>query len=215
LQLSIPALAAIAVEVAGGEGILIGPDNGLLGPAVALAGGAERSVHLCKPEFHLQAPGATFAGRDVFAPVAAHLCNGVPLEEVGELLDGDSLLPGIVPISRPEGNELATEVLWVDRYGNAQLNVSSEDIDSFGDRVRLRTGDTVRTAVRSPSYGAIKAGEVGLVTDSYGLIAVSLDRSSASQELGLRTGDLVYLGAPGEESRESGGAVSTPVQLRR
>jgi S-adenosylmethionine hydrolase len=71
---------AIAVEVAGGEGVLLGPDNGLLAPAVAMAGGAGRTVILSNPDYQLEAPGATFAGRDVFAPAAAHLCNGVDLD---------------------------------------------------------------------------------------------------------------------------------------
>ncbi len=65
--------AAVAIEVAKGEGVLIGPDNGLLAPAVALTGGAERAVALTNPAFQLPAPGPTFAGRDVFAPAAAHL----------------------------------------------------------------------------------------------------------------------------------------------
>ena len=76
---------AVAVEVAGGAGVLVGPDNGLLAPAVAIVGGAERAVELTNAEYHLAAPGATFAGRDVFAPVAAHLCNGVDLAELGPL----------------------------------------------------------------------------------------------------------------------------------
>ena len=53
--------------------MLIGPDNGLLAPAVAIVGGADRAVELTNVDHHLAAPGATFAGRDVFAPVAAHL----------------------------------------------------------------------------------------------------------------------------------------------
>jgi S-adenosylmethionine hydrolase len=202
---------AIAVEVAGGEGILLGPDNGLLAPAVAMAGGAGRAVELNKPEFHLEAPGATFAGRDVFAPVAAHLCNGVALEDVGELVDAETLLPGIVPLSRPEGDEIVTEVLWVDRYGNAQLNVSGDDIAAMGERVRLRFGDTVRTGVRAASFGAVGPGQVGIVTDSYGLMSVALDRSSAAMELGLRAGDLVHL----REAGDAEAGTVTPVQLRR
>ena len=77
----------MAIEVADGEGVLVGPDNGLLAPAVALAGGAGRAVELTNPDFHLPAVGATFAGRDVFAPVAAHLCNGVDLAELGDPID--------------------------------------------------------------------------------------------------------------------------------
>ena len=137
---------AIAVEVAGGEGVLVGPDNGLLAPAAAMAGGAERAVSLTDTTYHLAAPGATFAGRDVFAPVAAHLCNGVDLAELGEPVDPVTLLPQVVPVSREEGGELVGEVLWVDRFGNAQLNVGPEDVDGWGDQIQLRFGDTVRTA---------------------------------------------------------------------
>ena len=97
---SIPASARPAgrspIEVAGGAGVLVGPDNGLLAPAVAIVGGAERAVELTNADYHLAAPGATFAGRDVFAPVAAHLCNGVDLAELGPLVDADLLMPGMV-----------------------------------------------------------------------------------------------------------------------
>src|SRR4051812_29019158 len=88
---------AVAIEVAGGEGILVGPDNGLLAPAVAIAGGAERAVELDYPEFWLEAPGATFAGRDVFAPAVAHLCNGLDLADLGTPVDPIVLMPGLVP----------------------------------------------------------------------------------------------------------------------
>ncbi len=91
---------AIAVEVAGGAGVLVGPDNGLLAPAVAIIGGAERAVELTNADYHLAAPGATFAGRDIFAPVAAHLCNGVDLAELGPLVDADLLMPGMVAAAR-------------------------------------------------------------------------------------------------------------------
>src|SRR4051812_36792476 len=89
---------AIAVEVGGGQSYLVGPDNGLLAPAVALCGGADRAVVLDDPEYHLPTLGPTFAGRDVFAPVAANLCNGVPFEAVGTLVDPITLLPGVQPI---------------------------------------------------------------------------------------------------------------------
>ena len=76
----------IAIEVGDGQSILVGPDNGLLAPAVAMVGGADRAVALDNPEYQLPAPGPTFAGRDVFAPAAAHLCNGVDREEDGGIV---------------------------------------------------------------------------------------------------------------------------------
>ena len=202
---------AIAVEVAGGEGVLVGPDNGLLAPAAAMAGGAERAVSLTDTTYHLAAPGATFAGRDVFAPVAAHLCNGVDLAELGEAVDPVTLLPQVVPVSREEGGELVGEVLWVDRFGNAQLNIGPEDVDGWGDQIQLRFGDTVRTAALVGSYGQIGGG-IGLVVDSYGLLAVCLDRRSAADELHLGAGDEVRLARLDEPDR---GGVATPVSFRR
>ena len=97
---------AVAIEVGGGEGVLIGPDNGLLAPAVAMAGGAERAVVLTNRDYQLEPPGATFAGRDVFGPAAAHLCNGVDVAELGDLVDAGTLLPGIVPLARAVGDRL-------------------------------------------------------------------------------------------------------------
>jgi S-adenosylmethionine hydrolase len=199
---------AVAIEVAGGEGVFVGPDNGLLASAVAMTGGAERAVVLTNVEFHLPAPGPTFAGRDVFAPVAAHLAAGVPLEALGDEVDVNLLLPGVLPLNKREGDTLSCEVLWVDRYGNAQLNVEPEDIADFGDRVLVRAGDAVRSATRAATYGAIPQGQLGLVVDSYGLVSICLDRSSAAAELGLHASIEVVL-----ESGESG--VVTEVTIGR
>lgn len=189
-----------AVAVAAGEhdeAVLVGPDNGLLAGAVAMVGGATRAVELTNDKFHLPSPGPTFAGRDVFAPVAAHLCNGVDLDELGESIDPITLRPGILPLTRTEDGRLLAEILWIDRFGNAQLNVDPDDIEAFGERVSLRwRGDQVRTARRARTYGDLKAGEVGLVVDSYGLVSVVLDRRSAAEELKLRPGDAVSLAAP-------------------
>lgn len=188
---------AVAVEVgAEGEAVFVGPDNGLLAAAVAMTGGATRAVELTEPKYHLPAPAPTFAGRDVFAPVAAHLCNGVDLAEFGPPVDPITLRPGLLPLCRQEEDRLLCEVLWVDRFGNAQLNADPGDIAGMGERISLRWGiDQVRTGRRAGTYGDLEAGEVGLVVDSYGLVSVALDRRSAAEELRLRPGDAVTLEA--------------------
>ena len=197
---------AVAIEVAAGDGVLVGPDNGLLAPAVAMAGGAERVVELTAPEYQLEAPGATFAGRDVFAPAAAHLCNGVDLFELGPPIDPDLLLPGTIPLPRDLGDELICEVLWVDHFGNAQLNVGPDDLPAgWGSLIQIRiaspvdsAGSTVRAAVRAAGFAELGAGAVGLVLDSYGMLAIAMDQRSAAEELQVAPGDQVVLTDLGE-----------------
>lgn len=210
---------AVAVEVGDGAAVLVGPDNGLLAPAVALVGGASRAVELTSPVHRLEAPGPTFDGRDVFAPAAAHLCLGVPLEDLGPEIDPAGLRPGLVPLPQPEDGGLGAEVLWVDRYGNVQLNVGPDEVDALvpgaTEVVGVRVEDTTRTAHRVRAYGDLAPGRLGLATDSYGLLAVVLDRRSAAAELGLSAGDAVTLVPVDEDGAGSPVGASQPVELRR
>ena len=214
---------AVAIEVGGGQSYLVGPDNGLLAAAVGLVGGATDAVELTNPEYQLAAPGATFAGRDIFGPAAAHLCNGVPLRDLGEPVDPHALTPGVIPLSRDEEGTIVGQVFWVDRYGNCQLNIDPEQVAGWSDRVQLRWTQPrpgVRTARRARAFDDLASGEVGLVTDSYGLLTVALARGSAAETLGLTTGDevvLVPLDGDEPEGPDAQGAegVTTAVTLGR
>ncbi len=203
----------VAVEVAGGDGVFLGPDNGLLATGVALAGGADRAVVLDRDEHHLASPGATFAARDILAPVAAALALGTALEAIGSLVDPSSLLPSVVPIPRDENGTLACEVLWVDRFGNCQINVSNDDVEmAFGSgtrRVRVSFLDELRNLEIVSSYGEIGAGGLGLVVDASGLLSLAIDRGSAAQHLGIGEGEAVRL-SPSDDP----GGVTVPVTLR-
>jgi S-adenosylmethionine hydrolase len=200
----------VAIEVRDGAAVLVGPDNGLLAPAVQMVGGATRAVWLNDPEHHLDAPGPLFDGRDVFAPVAARLCQGVPLAELGEEIDTASLLPGVFPLSELDGDRLEAEVLWVDRYGNAQLNVAPDELDALGDVFEVRLGDRTRAARRATSFSEVGTGALGLVVDSYGMVALVTDRGAAAQELGVGAGDRISL-TPLEDPPTAG--VTTAVTL--
>jgi S-adenosylmethionine hydrolase len=202
---------AVAIEVGDGASVLVGPDNGLFAPAVAMVGGATAAYELTNPEYHLPAPGATFAGRDVFAPVAAYLCAGVALDELGTAIDPHTLTPGIFPLSRYENDALVCETLWIDRYGNVQLNIAADDVEPFGERVRIVVAGRPRIAVRAASYADVRVGEVGLVVDSYGLLSLCVDRGSAALELGVHAGAQVIIEqlASGDEPR-----AGVPIQLQ-
>lgn len=184
---------AVAIEVAGGEGVFVGPDNGLLAAAVALTGGAERCVELTNPKFHLEASGNTFAGRDIFGSVAAHLCTGVDIDELGEPVSAHALTPGMLPIAREEDGTLVGEVLWVDRYGNVQLNIDADEMAPYGDPVRIAFQDQKRLVRRAAAYAAVGPGDIGIVIDAYGLVSLAADRSSAAEALHLRPGDTVVV----------------------
>lgn len=189
---------AIAVEVGGGQSVLVGPDNGLLAPTVSLCGGAGRVVELTSVEHRLpSAGGPTFAARDVLVPAAAHLCNGVDLTELGPAVDPFSLLPGVVPLTRLEDEVLKAEVLWVDRFGNVQLNLGPEELAALdlraGDRLGVEIGSERRTARWVTTYAEAGTMELVVVVDSYGLVSLAFDRSPAAEALGLRAGSAVTL----------------------
>ncbi len=217
----------VAVEVGGGASVLVGPDNGLLAPAVALVGGASRAVELAAAEYRLDSGaevGATFDGRDVFAPAAAHLCCGVPLDALGPAIDPAGLTPGMLPVSRRDGDDLVAEVLWVDRFGNCQLNVDPAEVDELvaasgslqaaaGGSLQVAVGEDLRTAERVRAYADVPAGRIGLVTDSSGLVSLALPRRSAADELGLHEGAEVRLGAAAADDRPTSSPVVTPVGL--
>lgn len=204
----------VAVEVGDGMSVLVGPDNGLLAPAVAMVGGATRAVELSNADLHLPAAGATLAGRDVLAPVAAQLCQGIDLAELGERVDPALLQPGVLPLSRQEDGHVVAQVLWVDRFGALQLNADPEELAGFGDRVRLRWAETTRTARRDATPAELGPGEVSLVTDAYGLTALVMDGQSAAAALGLAEGDELTIETleDGEDPTPSAG-VTTPVTL--
>ena len=202
----------VAVEVGGGQSVLVGPDNGLLAPAVAMVGGAGRAVSLTDPAWHLPSPGTTFDGRDVFAPVAAHLATGVDLAEMGEEVDPNGLFPAVVSAAALEADGLHAEVWWVDRFGNAQLNAGPEDLAELAagaaDRFRVRIGERVLPARLVTAYDAVEPGGLGLLVDSAGLVSLVMARTSAAADLGLGPSDPVVV-----EVADGPAGTSTPVTL--
>ena len=191
----------VALEVAGAGTILVGPDNGLLMPAAGALGGVTQAVVLAPFPAPVAGLGATFDGRDLFAPVAARLASGEwSLADAGQTVDPAGLAGGALRLASagPDG-ELECEVLWVDRFGNAQLNTRGAGVDA---RVTVRAGTRSYEARRAGAFGELTQGELGLVTDSYGLLALAFNCSPAAEELGLAEGDTVVLrSALGGEGR--------------
>jgi S-adenosylmethionine hydrolase len=161
-----------------------------------MVGGADRAVRLENPEYHLATVAARSESRDVLAPVAAHLCNGVPLEEFGPEVDPAGLLPSTFPLTRTEDGQMFGEVLWVDHFGNVQLNLDPDEIGEFGDRFELLVGTEGRrvgTVGRVNRATDVGTGAIGMMLDSYGMLSLVANRFPASEQLGVAAGDAISL----------------------
>src|SRR5215467_9144509 len=108
-----------------GDGILVGPDNGLLSWAIAALGGAQRACQLTNGEWWLHPVSPTFHGRDIFTPVAARLAAGGNFAEAGTEIDVEELVALPAPTSRVRDGEAEGEVMSVDRFGNVQLSIAA------------------------------------------------------------------------------------------
>lgn len=198
---------AVAVEVGDGASILVGPDNGILAPTVALVGGATAAVDITDSPLRLDPPGPTFDGRDLFGPVAAHLAAGAALDAVGSPIDPAALLPAVLPVSAREGEAIVAEVLWIDRFGNMQLNLDPDELEAPG--YSMLIGEQRRPVRRIDHFDQLGSGEIGLMTDSNGMVAVVVHRGSAATELRTSEGAELRL-LPGGAA-----GVDTPVTLGR
>jgi S-adenosyl-L-methionine hydrolase (adenosine-forming) len=189
-----------AVALRTGDGrLLVGPDNGLLSLAWERCGGVEAAVDVTRSPHRLEPVSATFHGRDVFAPVAAHLAGGAELADAGDPLDPDELERLELPQPRREGDALVAHALLVDRFGNAGLNVRHEELaDSgltLGGYVELEVGGELFLATYARTFADVPAGELLVYEDAYRTLAVAINRGDAAATLGLRPDAEVLLRA--------------------
>ena len=166
--------------------IFVGPDNGLLLPAADRAGIAEVR-EIANPEYALETISRTFHGRDLFAPAAAHLANGVSLEELGPPLDPDALVRLDLPQPRFSGDRIEATMLYVDSFGNFALNLTREDVEKAGvvpgTRVELELAGEGYYAVMARTFADARPGDVILYEDSYQNMSVAINRGSAAAML--------------------------------
>jgi S-adenosylmethionine hydrolase len=194
---------ALAAE-AGGH-TFVGPDNGLLVPALEEAGVVEiREIATRETEHRRR--GTTFDGRDVFAPVAARLAGGLPLAHLGPEVHDPVALASFAPRA-VGGNAWEAEVVRVDRFGNVVTAADEAFLRrTFGEEwrgVAVRVGGSVLGPIRL-AYAEVGAGEPLLTIGGAGTLEVCLNRASAGKRLGLRTGDFVRIEPPSEGAGSGG-----------
>lgn len=182
---------AIAARTA--VGFFVGPDNGLLSPAVAMAGGATEIVSIENPEMVIPSVASTFDGRDRFAPAAALLATGeADLADLGPPVDPATVTPLLLPLPENDSGTMRGLAWWTDRFGNAQTNISPEDLHEVG----LSPGDTVRLTLGASRYdlawvdafGDVEDGEAMVLVDASGLVAIAVRNGHAAEELNVADG---------------------------
>ena len=188
---------AVALQTAGDE-IFVGPDNGLLIGAAERSGGIKRAFEIKESSFMLHPVSRTFQGRDVFAPVTAHIANGLDPSELGPSLEPANLQRLEIPLAWPHDDHLHAEVLQVDRFGNLQLNLSSRQLGDVGlengRRLEVRLeGHRIQVPVGA-TFADVKQGEFILVEDSYNYLSLAINKGDARAQLRAHAGSTVIIG---------------------
>jgi S-adenosylmethionine hydrolase len=194
-------LAVVDPEVGGerralvleGDGrVFVGPDNGLLLVAAEKLGGVQAAVEITSREFLLEPVSRTFHGRDVFSPVAAHLALGVPIDEFGPRVEPSSLRRLDVPKPAVGTSRLRVTVLYVDRYGNVQVNATTEELEAVGmlpgSQVEIDVGFESYFAFVAATFADVRPGDILVYEDSYRNVALAINGGNAAEMLSARPG---------------------------
>ena len=175
----------IAIQSHRGDAF-VGPDNGLLRPAVERLGGVDFAVELTQPEYWRPNTSTTFHGRDIFGAVAAHLANGVPLGDLGKAITD---LVDTAKWSPPSGRNGA--VIHVDSYGNLVTNFRAADLPA-----RFAINLNGYRARQASFYAGADEGELIALVGSAGLLEISARDGNAALVTGAARGTAVTLVAP-------------------
>ncbi|MDQ3963546.1 MAG: SAM-dependent chlorinase/fluorinase [Actinomycetota bacterium] len=188
---------AVVIETAWGE-IFVGPDNGLLLPAAEITGGITRVFELTDLRFMLTPVSRTFQGRDVFAPAAAHIANGVDPAEFGPEVASTQLVRLEIPSAWVHDDHLHAEVLQVDRFGNLQLNLGTDLLDELGlvnnGHLEVRLEGHRLHVPYGTTFADVAAGEFVLVEDSYRQLSLAINKGDAAARLRARAGSTAIVG---------------------
>jgi S-adenosylmethionine hydrolase len=183
---------AVAVRCDDGR-LLVGPDNGVLSLAWQRAGGVVEAVDISRSPHRLEPVSATFHGRDLFAPVAAHLAAGADLAEAGEPLDPGELASLELPSPRVEDGAVLAHALVVDGFGNVALDLRHEHLLELGlvigSRVSVRAAHIERQATFVQTFADVPAGELLIYEDAWGYVALAVNRGDAAAELSIAADD--------------------------
>lgn len=186
----------LALRAADGT-LMVGPDNGLLSLAARELGGVETAVELTCSIYSLPEVCKTFEGRDLFAPAAAHLAGGVPLEKLGAAVPVGGLETFQLPQPIFEEKAVLATVIYTDRFGNVQLNLSLDELKqtgaAVGDTLEVRCGDEKWKVPFVQSFADVDPENLLVYEDSYRKISFSVNQGNAARVFQITPGNQMIL----------------------
>ncbi len=187
-----------ALVVRTGDGrLLVGPDNGLLIPAAERMGGIEAAYEITNRSYALDPVSATFHGRDVFSPAAAHLSLGLDPAELGGAVSPEELVRLEIPQPEIGERRIRATCLYVDRFGNIQLNLDAGQVEPLGivpgRQIEVELAMDRFYALAARSFAEARPGEIVLYEDAYRNITLAISRGNAAETFGVRAGSEVRL----------------------
>jgi S-adenosylmethionine hydrolase len=170
------------IAVASKSHFFVGPDNGLFWPTIEADSGSE-VIHLTEKRYWMDTVSSTFHGRDIFAPVAAHLSEGIDLFLMGEKIDDPITLA--YPLVRRERDRLVGEVIRVDYFGNPITNIAAEDLPEFlpSEGLSVSIEGFVLKEIHT-SYNQVPEGKPLALIGSSNVLEIAVNRGSARADLG-------------------------------
>ena len=179
------------------DSMFVGPDNGLLSRAWEQRGGVKTVVEIANNDLWLENIHATFRGRDIFAPVAAHLAVGRALDDVGPAVKAADLITLPTRAATVDDDHVHAEIRAIDHFGNVSLNLARADLEAagivLGDTVELRCNGRSLNVPFTHSFGEVPVGRLSLCEDSFRAIQLAVNTGRANQELRVTRGDPIVI----------------------
>lgn len=178
----------VAVRI--GEQYFVGPDNGLF--SLVAGNRSYDAVELDEEEYWRENISHTFHGRDIFAPVAAHLANGVPLDKLGSPVGELETYRWAQPVADKDG--LQGWIIHIDRFGNLVTNLSEQLInETVGDQdIKIYAGNTILRQIVG-TFGDVEEGEPAAYIGSAGMLEIGVNKGDAQTLLGIQKGSSISI----------------------
>ncbi len=187
---------AIIIKVKRGD-YFIGPDNGCLMSAPRLLGGIEKAVEITNEKYMIIPVSPIFHGRHIFAPAAAHLSNGVPIEEFGKEIDINTLVKAPYDEALARNGSIDATVVHINHFGSLHLNILHEEWDKLGlkfrDKIRLNFAGKNILVTFTETFGDIPTGEPLIMKDDYRRVEIAINTGSFVEKYPLKVGDKIFI----------------------